>query len=139
MPSKPMNSAHRRYTVSVMLLMTGYVLALVGVNSFFRHSSPPGVSAFAAAVLPALPIIGVFVAMGRLLVEEPDEYRRMLLVRQCLVATAFALGIATVWGFLEDFDQVPHVPGYWAAILWFGGLGVGSCVNRLTQPRGEDE
>jgi len=102
------------------------------VISFFKNSSPTGVSAYAAAILPALPIIGVFVAMGRYLADEQDEYIRMLTVRQTLWATGFALSVATIWGFLENFELVGHVDAYYVAVLWFGGLGIGSCMNRLT-------
>ena len=63
-------------------------------------------AAYALAIAPALPIIGVFWAVMRLLVEEPDEFMRMLLVRQCLVATGFCLTIITIWEFLQNFDLV---------------------------------
>jgi hypothetical protein len=124
--------AQRRYNRSALLLCAAYALILFGVISFFKNSSPTGVSAYAAAILPALPIIGVFVAMGRYLSDEQDEYIRMLTVRQTLWATGFALSVATIWGFLENFDRVGHVDAYYIAVLWFGGLGIGSCMNRLT-------
>ena len=76
-----------------------------------RHQLLAGPVAYLAAVLPALPIIGIFAAIGRYLVEEQDEYLRMLMVRQTLWASAFALSVATVWGFLESFDMVGHVDG----------------------------
>ena len=74
----------------------------------------------------------MFWAIGRLLVVEGDEYIRMLMVRQALVATGLTLSIATMWGFLENLRLVPHVDAFYIAILWFGGLGVGACYNRLT-------
>ena len=92
-------------------------------------SGPP---AYMLGALPGIAVLGVFWAMGRLLIEEKDEYLRMLLVRQTLVATAFALSIATVWGFLENMKLVPHVDAFYIAVLWFVGLGVGSLVNYLT-------
>ena len=84
------------------------------------------------AILPALPIIGIFVAMGRYLVEENDEFVRMLMIRQTLWASGFALSAATVWGFLENFDLVGHVDGYYIVIAWFAGLGIGGLMNKLT-------
>ena len=122
------------------MLMTGYVLALFGVNAYFANSSPAGLAAYAAAVIPALPIIGVFFVIGRLLVElRTDEYVRMLMVRQTLIATAFALTVATVWGFLESFDLAAHFEAYWFAVLWFGGLGLGGCANALIERGGGGE
>ena len=126
------NPAQRRYNRSVLLLSLAYALILFGVITFFKNSSPTGVSAYAAAILPALPIIGVFFAMGRYLVDEQDEYLRMLTVRQTLWASGFMLSVATIWGFLENFDLVHHIDAYYAAVLWFGGLGLGACINKLT-------
>jgi hypothetical protein len=131
-----MNRAQKRYSVSVMLLMAGYVLILLGVVSYARNNPLHGPLGYAAGLLPAFPVIGVFFVLGRYLVEEQDEYLRMQVTRQALVATGFALSIATAWGFLENFDLVPHVYAYYAAILWFAGLGVGSCFNKLAAMRG---
>jgi hypothetical protein len=60
----------------------------------------------------------------------------MLMIRQTLWASGFALSLATLWGFLESFDLVGHVAAYYVAILWFGGLGLGALANRLTMGRG---
>jgi hypothetical protein len=98
----------------------------------FKHQLVPGWAAYLVAILPALPIIGIFAALGRYLVEEQDEYVRMLMVRQMLWASGFALSLATVWGFLDNFQLVGHADGYWLVVAWFFGLGIGSIINRLT-------
>ena len=126
------NPAQRRYNRSVLMLSLAYAFILFGVITFFKNSSPSGLSAYAAAILPALPIVGIFAVMGRYLAEEQDEFIRMLTVRQTLYASAFALSVSTVWGFLENFDLVNHIDAYYVAVLWFGGLGLGSCINKLT-------
>ena len=132
------NPAQRRYNRSVLLLSLAYAFILFGVITFFKNSSPTGLSAYAAAILPALPIVGIFAVMGRYLADEQDEFVRMLTVRQTLYASAFALSVATVWGFLENFDLVDHIDAYYIAVLWFGGLGLGSCINKLTIGSGRD-
>jgi hypothetical protein len=124
--------ASKTYNVRVLLLSLFYGAFLMAAVYGFRHQLLTGPVAYLAAVLPALPIIGIFAAIGRYLVEEQDEYLRMLMVRQTLWASAFALSIATVWGFLESFDMVGHVEAYYVAVLWFGGLGLGACINKLT-------
>ena len=127
--------AVRRYNRRVIVLMLAYAaILMIVVYGFSRHllNGPP---AYFAAILPALPIIGVFGAIGRYLVEETDEYVRMLTIRQTLYASGFALSIATIWGFLEAFDLVGHIESYYVAVLWFAGLGFGSCMNALTKPR----
>ncbi len=131
-------SSKRRYNVTVLGLMLIYALLLLAANAWVPLAGSP-LRKLALAVLPALPIIGVFAAMGRFLVNLRDEYQRMLLVRQMLIATALLLSLATIWGFAEDFDVLPHVPAYYAAILWFGGMGFGSCVNAWIERHGVAE
>ena len=126
------NSAMKRYNWRVVWLSLFYAVFLLVAIYGFKHQLLHGVLAYVAAILPALPIIGIFGAMGRYLIEERDEYVRMLMVRQSLWASGFALSVATIWGFLESFDLVGHVDSYYVAIIWFLGLGVGSIMNKLT-------
>lgn len=133
----PSSTAQRRYNRRVVVLSLLYAAFLIGAVYLFRHHVPRGAAAYAVAILPALPIVGIFVAIGRYLIEEGDEYLRMLMVRQTLYASGFALGIATIWGFLESFEVVDHIEAYYVAVLWFGGLGLGALVNGLSLERGE--
>lgn len=136
---KVKSAAERRYLVRLAIAMTAYVVTLGIALHFVGKGHVTGPLAYALGVLPGLSVAGVFWAIGRLLVEEQDEYLRMLLVRQTLVATGFTLTIVTVWGFLENLDLVPHVDAFYVAILWFVGLGVGSCFNWLTLQRNGGE
>lgn len=123
----------RRYSFRVIGLSSSYVGTLFGVTFVFRDSGLDGPLAWALALLPALPLVGIFVAMGRYLVEEKDEYLRATETRKSLIATGFMLSVTTCWGFLQSFDQVPPVDLYWAAIIWFFGLGVGGCAGRFAR------
>ena len=125
--------AMRRYVIRIAVLMSIYLIALFSAVYAFRHGLVSGPGAYALAILPALPIIGVFWAVMRLLIEEPDEFVRMLQVRQALVATGFCLTITTIWEFLQNFDLVPPGNGgFGAAFFWFMGLGVGALYNKMT-------
>jgi hypothetical protein len=125
------NIATRRYNRATVVLSIAYVALLFAAQIAIHRYGLSGPVAYLVAVLPAAPIIAMFAAIGRYLVEERDEYLRMLMVRQSLVASGFALSIATAWGFLESFDLVEHFDAYWIAVVWFAGLGVGSCVNKM--------
>ena len=127
-----MNLPQKRYVQRVFVSMVFYIALLSIALHYVGRGLVTGPLAYILGALPGFAVIGVFWAIGRLLVEETDEYQRMLLVRQSLVASAFALSIATVWGFLENVRLVPHIDAFYIAILWFVGLGVGSLVNRLT-------
>jgi xanthosine utilization system XapX-like protein len=126
------NRAIQRYNKRVIVLSLIYAITLVGAVYGFKHHLVAGVFAWIVAVLPALPIVGIFAVIGLYLVEEQDEYVRVMTVRQTLWASAFALSITTIWGFLESFELVQHVESYWVSVLWFGGLGLGTCANRLS-------
>ncbi len=128
--------AQRRYNKRVIALSVVYAVTLLGAVYLFKHHLLSGPPSYVAAILPALPIIGIFAAIGLYLVEEQDEYVRMLMIRQTLWASGFALSLATIWGFLESFELVGHVESYYVAVLWFGGLGLGGCANKLTLGRG---
>ena len=125
--------AVRRYLVRLFVLMTIYLVVLFAAVWTFRHGPPLGLLAWPLAIAPALPIVGVFWAVMRLLVEEKDEYLRMLFVRQALIATAFCLTVTTIWEFLQNFDLVPAGNGgFGAAFFWFVGVGIGGIANKLT-------
>ncbi len=131
--AKYKSPAIRRYLIRLAILMSFYLITLMIAVRLFRAEAVSGLPAYALAVLPALPIIGVFWAVMRLLVEEPDEYIRLLHVRQTLIATGFCLTVMTIWEFLQNFDLVaPGNGGFGAAFFWFLGLGGGGIYTRLT-------
>ena len=125
-------AAWKRYNMRVIWLSLLYAAFLLPAVYGFKHHLITGPTAWIVAVMPAIPIIGIFAAMGRYLVEEQDEYVRMLMVRQTLWAMGFTLSCATVWGFLDNFGLVGHVDGYWIVVLWYFGLAIGGLFNKLT-------
>ncbi|MFM2409822.1 MAG: hypothetical protein RL481_650, partial [Pseudomonadota bacterium] len=109
----------RRYMVRIMLFMGGYVAILTGSLTFAHGGSEPSRATLVTlALISALPIIGVFWAIFRLLVEADDEYQRLLFAKQALLATAFTLSLVTVWQFLQVFEVVETGP-QWMAVIWF--------------------
>lgn len=133
----PRNPAQRRYVLRVAIFTAAYIVTLTTAIHYVRDGGVTGPLAYVLGVLPGLSVAGFFWAIGRLIVEEKDEYLRMLMVRQALVATGLTLSLVTIWGFLENLGLVPHVDAFYVAIIWFFGLGVGSCFNWLTM-RGEE-
>lgn len=127
----PMPVYMRRYTFRILGFGLVYAALLVGAMLAMKQPwAPRGVGAWAIAILPALPIIGMIWTIGRLIVETDDEYQRFLFVKQTLIATGLTLAIATAWGFLENFDLAPHLPGFYVTVLWFAMIGVGGCIAR---------
>ena len=125
-------AAQRRYMKRVAIFASVYLVVIALQVSILDQGDPPMAVRAGLSVLPGLAILGVFWAIGRLIVEEEDEFIRMLIVRQTLIATGLALGFATLWGFLESGEVVPHMDAYWFAVAFFGGQFVGAISNRIT-------
>ena len=111
--------------------MIAYSVIVIAVSSWMERGGPSGWLRYAVAVLPALPIVGVIATMGAFLVEQKDEYQRMLMVRQCLFAMGFTLAATTIWGFLESYELVAHIPAWLTFILFCAGLLLVQLIQRL--------
>lgn len=123
--------AQRAYLRRMTVLMTIYVAVIVG-GSFARKEGWLGDPAtMVVAVVSGLCVAGVFWVIGRLIVEQQDEFLRMLIVRQALIATGLALSFAAIHGFLTMFELVPKIDLFWVPMLWFFGLAIGALANRL--------
>lgn len=123
--------ATRNYRLRIWALGGAYVATLLPAVFWFRHGAPSGALAYVVAVAPAVPVVGMVWTMGLYLLEERDEYIRMRRTQDFLWAAGLTFSIATVWGFLENFDLVPHVPAFYLVVLFCGALGVIRCLSSL--------
>lgn len=121
----------RRYLMRMVLVSLAYLGSLFLASQLIEKGGEITPLAFILALIPGVAVSGYFWAIGSLIVEQKDEFQRLLIVRQALIATALALSLASIWGFLESFELVQHVDAYWWPIVWFFGLGVGAIVNKL--------
>ncbi|MCB2067481.1 MAG: hypothetical protein KDE15_12680 [Erythrobacter sp.] len=127
-----MKAPQRRYVRRMALAMAIYVASLFLADHLIEDRGVSGLAAYALALVPGLCVASIFWIVGRLIVEQDDEFLRMLIVRQSLIATGLAFTGAAVWGFLEQFDLVAHVDAYWWPVWWCFGLGAGGLANRIT-------
>ena len=118
------------------MLIAFYLASLFASSWLLREHMVEGAGAYIVAVLPAFPVIGVFWAVMRLLIEEPDEYLRTLFVRQVMIATGFCLAVMTILEFLRHAELLEWDSGGFGAIYyWFAGLAIGGICNRVTAGR----
>lgn len=87
--------------------------------------SNPSRAPIPIAFVCGLCIALIFVIMGCLMAETQDEFMRLLLVRQTLIASGFALSCAAIHGFMSDFDFVQRIDAYWWPVLFFIGQFAG--------------
>jgi hypothetical protein len=119
------------YNRRMLIWAFAYVVALFGAITVYNLFKPTGPLLWVIAVLPSLPILYFVWALGRYLVEETDEYIRMTQVSAALFATGWLMALATVWGFLETFGVVKHVPAWAAVPVWAIGLGVAQLWRKV--------
>ena len=124
MTSRPMSPAARRYMKRFIPSMLLYVVVLAGSLVAIGQFRPQGPLLWALAIAPALPILAVIVVMGLFLVEETDELPRLVMAQSMLWGIGITLAVATVWGFLENADLVPHLSSFLMFPLFCGAMGI---------------
>lgn len=124
--SAAMRSYNRRMILS-SLAYVGLLLLGVAVASYY---APPAPVRILLAIAVALPILLMIRAMALLLREERDEYLRMRIVEQSLIATGFLLVACSLYGFLNVFDLAPRLDAYLVVPVWAVGLGIGRLFQR---------
>ncbi|MEZ5680837.1 MAG: hypothetical protein R3E14_06015 [Erythrobacter sp.] len=117
--------AAARYTIGIMASSLAYMLGLGVAMWVWRNLEPSTELTWLLAMLPIIPIFWMIFVMGRYVAEETDEYLRHRAIMASLVGLGFVLAIGSFWGFLETFELVPHVPGWWSVPIWALGMGVG--------------
>ncbi len=128
----PVTAPNRRFISRLGLATVVTGLTVVGARYVMAEQLITGPLVWAVAILPGLAMAGLFYAYGMLIVEQKDEFIRMLVVRQLVIATGIALSFATIWGFLEEFGLVEHLYTYYVAVAWIVGFALGGIVNKIT-------
>lgn len=120
----------KRYSIRLAIFMSLYIAILVGGMSWMNSGNPPGEPVAALlAILTALPILGIFWTIFRLLIEMDDEYQRLLMTKQIVVGTAMTLAIATIWQFLNAYDVLAQGP-QWVGAIWLAMFGIAGGLVR---------
>lgn len=123
--------ASHRYLWRVALCMVFYLVSLMAAEILIEERGLGGWAAVVLATLPGLAFAGIIWVFGMLIVEEKDEFIRLLHIRQGLIATGIALTLAAVWGFLETYKIVEPIAAFWWPTIWCLGIGVGAIFNKI--------
>ena len=127
----PKNTATRRYTVRALCAMSLYVAFLSTAVWLFKHHPPTGAPAYILALLPALPIVAMIIIVGVYLAEEQDEFQRNVLIQSMLWSIGITLAITTVWGFLENFGNTPHLQPFLIFPMFWFIVGVSTPILKV--------
>jgi hypothetical protein len=115
---KQLRPAARRYMARFLPAMLIYVAVFEAATWYYLRLHPTGLEAVLAGLAPSLPVLFAIRAMILFLKEESDEFLRSRMLESWSLATGLALALCTMWGFLDQFEVVPHLP-LWAAFpIW---------------------
>ena len=118
--------------IRVFIVTAIYIASFAGASYLIKQVGVSRPLAFGLALIPGLAIAGMFYNTLWMITATKDEFMRMLAVRQQLIAAGFAMSVASVWGFLEQFKLVEHVEAFYIVVLWAVGLFIGQLSNRIT-------
>jgi hypothetical protein len=118
------SKAGRRYVYRLAPTMLVYIAFLFIAQWTFHHHHPTGLLVYLLAVLPALPLIGSLALVGLYITEESDEFERSIIVQSMLWGLGGALSVGTIWGFLEDFANAPHISIFHVYLFFWIFMGI---------------
>ncbi|MDJ0751193.1 MAG: hypothetical protein QNJ11_17020 [Woeseiaceae bacterium] len=125
------SKVNRRFLIRLAIAITVLIISIEAARYFIGQGTD-GPLVWVLALIPGIAMLAIFYTYGMLITEQKDEFLRMLIIRQLIIATGIALSFATVWGFLEEFGLVAHIYAYYVAVAWIVGFAIGAVVNRFT-------
>lgn len=116
--------AVRRYNRGMLIASLAYILGM-GIAVWLTNAiGLEGNILWVIAFLPIVPIFAMIWVMARYIADEQDEYLRHLAMMSNMGGLALLMGLASLWGFLEEFALVPHASGWWSVPIWALGMGL---------------
>ena len=122
--------AAKRLRRALFVAMAVYVAATFAVVWLTRHVGLEGPVLYVAALAPALPLVWLIAQYARYLRDEVDEFARAVMMRAMLWGLGAVLVFSTVWGFLENFAEVPRFDLYLVFPLFGFCMGIAQILVR---------
>ena len=119
---KQLRPTARRLVVRIASPIALYIALVAAITWYDRALQPTGVAAGLMALASSVPFLVTIRALMLFLKEESDEFLRTRILESWSLAAAGALAICTLYGFLDQFAVVPHLP-LWAVFpAWIACL-----------------
>lgn len=123
MPDLTHRQVERRYLGEFAVVIAAYVAAVLGVEGYIHASHPQGAALTALALLPALPVLGVFVVMGRY-IAAADEFVRAGVIKALLIGAALVFSGVTAWDFLRVYAGAQPIEPFVIVPAFFAAFGL---------------
>jgi O-antigen/teichoic acid export membrane protein len=115
-PNNPSVKALHAYFWWLGLSMIAYVITIIFSRNYLyaHHLANPW--RIVVALLPLIPVIGIFAAMVRYTLAT-DELQRQIIVNSSALAGGVTALLAVTYGLIEG-DGIPHLSAWWAYIVF---------------------
>jgi hypothetical protein len=127
---KGFRTAHKRYIMVFVPMMTIYCVAIAAALTFIDFETSPSVLRIAAALGVSLPLVAILWSILRL-VRETDEYTRMRQLQALAEAGCFLTGTIFILDFLERFNVIGDIPLFLFGPAFFFFYGLTHVRQRL--------
>lgn len=127
-----MDHAHRRYLVRTLAFMAGYMAVNIAAITGAFDGLKDGLGAWILGLVVAAPVAGQIWATLALM-QESDEFVRILTAKRFIIASGLAMAVFSGWGYLESFAQAPHAPGWFIYPLFWAAYGLVTPFVRTTR------
>jgi hypothetical protein len=111
--------ATRRLRKEGLTVVAAYFVVFICSFCVDMKLHATGLSLWALAVLPVIPMVGVIVVFGRYLRDERDEFKRDVVVRCLLWGTAGCVAVDLLSGFLRIYGWTGEFPPFTSFSVFF--------------------
>lgn len=127
--SNPTTQAQRRYYREFAIAIVAYVVVLSASVYGLSHGLE-GFAKYVVAVVPAIPVAGVFIAVVRWL-RGTDEYQRQTAITALAIAGGLTALIQVTYGFLEA-TGLPNMSVWISYVIFMAIWGIAVAVLHVT-------
>ena len=126
--------ATRRYfgvlvPAAIVFLATSYGIKLIGNADLL-----PPAGLYAIALVPVAVLLSLFWAHWRYMTEI-DEFLRSIQIKAAFAGFAIVLVIASGWGFLEFYADVPALSIFWLNPIFWVAYAIAAVILNLRYGR----
>lgn len=119
--------ALRRYFQVFAPSMAGYVASIFLASGLIDDEDPITVGKYILALVPAVFVFAFIWGQARY-VREMDEFQRKVQVEALMCGLMITMAIATAWGLLEFYTEVPRLPVFYILPIFYGVFGLSNGI-----------
>ena len=129
MSTKQATSRYFWVFVPAMLIFLASSLGLKWLETNSSVSAPVFIG---LAIVPIVALLSMFWLHWRH-IQEIDEYLRLVQIKALLFGAAIAMSVATGWGYLENYADVPAMPMFWLNPIFWIAYAVAGAFNAKSE------